>query len=306
MWGNIAFQSMKQSGCSDAMVRRISITKLQRRTAAAVELIALCQTITADGRLADDEIVAFKQWLTDNEHVDLPAKDFLALTVTKILSDGTVTDEERDDLYAAIETALPLDVRADVRARRRAGQDADREQRRIERNAAHAAAREARMRDTPLETWDFMVAGSLYEGRPAVIERYARVGDPVYLARDPANRFSANAIEIRLPNGMQIGFVPETDARDMAPELDSGCPHRAYLKKILAGRRAPIPVVVASLYHPEAAQCPGLVLQHQVPAKASPAATAHDRSAAASPSLLYVAIAVAIVILVLVIWATLG
>src|SRR6266446_9006255 len=262
---------MKQSGCSDAMARRISITKLQRRTAAAVELIALCQTITADGRLADDEIVAFKQWLTDNEHVDLPAKDFLALTVTKILSDGTVTDEERDDLYAAIETALPLDVRADVRARRRAGQDADREQRRIERNAAHAAAREARMRDTPLETWDFMVAGSLYEGRPAVIERYARIGDPVYLARDPANRFSANAIEIRLPNGMQIGFVPETDARDMAPELDSGCPHRAYLKKILAGRRAPIPVVVASLYHPEAAQRPGLVLQHQVPAKASPA-----------------------------------
>jgi HIRAN domain-containing protein len=159
------------------------------------------------------------------------------------------------------------------------------------------------MRDTPLETWDFMVAGSLYEGRPAVIERYARIGDPVYLARDPANRYSANAIEIRLPNGMQIGFVPETDARDMAPELDSGCPHRAYLKKILAGRRAPIPVVVASLYHPESAQRPGVVLQHQVPAKAS--ATAHDRSAATSPSLLYVAIAVTILILVLVIWATL-
>jgi HIRAN domain len=285
------------------MARRISITKLQRRTAAAVELIALCQTMTADGRLADDEIVAFKQWLTDNEHIDLPAKDFLALTVTKILSDATVTDEERDDLYAAIETALPLDIRADVRGRRRTRQDADREQRRIERDAARVAAREARLRDTPLETWDFMVAGSLYEGRPAVIERYARIGDPVYLARDPANRFSANAIEIRLPNGMQIGFVPETDARDMARELDSGCPHRAYLKKILAGRRAPIPVVVASLYHPEAAQLPGCVLQHQVPAKASPAATAHDRSAAASHWLLYVAVAAAIVILVLAIWA---
>jgi hypothetical protein len=158
------------------MARRVSITKLQRRTAAAVELIALCQTITADGRLADDEIVAFKQWLTDNEHVDLPAKDFLALAVTKILSDGMVTDGERDELYAAIETALPPDVRADVRARRRALQNADREQRRIEREAARAA----RMHDTPLETWDFMVAGSLYEGRPAVIERYARIGDPVY------------------------------------------------------------------------------------------------------------------------------
>jgi hypothetical protein len=288
------------------MGRRVSITKLQRRTAAAIDLIALCQTITCDGRLVDEEIVAFKQWLTDNEHVDLPAKDFLALRVTKILSDGTVTDVERDELYTAIEAALPVDVRAEVRARRRALQDADREQRRIEREAAHAAAREARMRDTPLETWDFMVAGSLYEGRPAVVERYARIGEPVYLARDPANRFSANAIEIRLSNGMQIGFVPETDARDIAPELDSGCPHQAYLKKILEGRRAPIPVVVASLYHPEVAQRPGLVLQHQVPAKASPASTAHDRSATASPSLLYVAIAAAIAIMVLVIWAMLG
>src|SRR5512134_4181258 len=118
------------------MARRVSITKLQQRTAAAVELIALCQTITADGRLADDEIAAFRQWLTDNEHVDLPAKDFLALTVTKILGDGTVTDEERDELYAAIEAALPLDVRTEVRARRRTLQDADREQRRIEREAA--------------------------------------------------------------------------------------------------------------------------------------------------------------------------
>jgi hypothetical protein len=62
----------------------------------------------------------------------------------------------------------------------------------------------------------------LYEGRQAVVEKYARIGDSVYLARDPANRFSASAIEIRLTNGMQIGFVPETDARDMAPELDSG------------------------------------------------------------------------------------
>ena len=43
------------------MTRRNSITKLQRRTAAAVELIALSQTITADGRLTDDEIVALKQ-----------------------------------------------------------------------------------------------------------------------------------------------------------------------------------------------------------------------------------------------------
>jgi hypothetical protein len=59
---------------------------------------------------------------------------------------------------------------------------------------------------------------------------------------------------------------------------------------------------MSALYHPEAAQRPGLVLQHQVPAKAVPAARAHDRTA--SPRLLYVAMAIAIVILV--IWATMG
>jgi hypothetical protein len=41
-------------------------------------------------------------------------------------------------------------------------------------------------------------------------------------------------------------------------------------EKILQGRRAPIPVVVAALYSPEA-QRDDLVLQHQVPAKVLPA-----------------------------------
>jgi hypothetical protein len=78
--------------------RRISITKLQRRTAAAVELIALCQTITADGSLTDVEIAALKEWLIDNEKIDVPAKDFLLLTVTKILADGRVSAEKRDNV----------------------------------------------------------------------------------------------------------------------------------------------------------------------------------------------------------------
>lgn len=99
--------------------RRVSITKLQRRTTAAVDLIALCQTITDDGELADVEIAALQEWLRDNERVDLPAKDFLSQVVEKILADGHVTAEERDELYAAIEMVLPPDIRADVRGKRR-------------------------------------------------------------------------------------------------------------------------------------------------------------------------------------------
>jgi len=56
--------------------RRTTITKLQRHTAAGAELIELCQTITEDGALTDDEVMRLKQWLADNRESDLPARDF--------------------------------------------------------------------------------------------------------------------------------------------------------------------------------------------------------------------------------------
>ena len=71
-------------------------------------------------------------------------------------------------------------------------------------------------------------------------------------------------------------------------------------EKILQGRRAPIPVVVAALYSPEA-QRDDLVLQHQVPAKVLPAiGDARTRS----QSIGYVAIAIVLAVLILaVVWA---
>jgi HIRAN domain len=274
--------------------RRISITKLQRRTAAAVELIALCQTITEDGSLTDADIEALKEWLTDNQQAELPAKDFLLLTVTKILADGHVTAEERHELYVAIETALPPDIRADVRGKRTAA----RAQQRAEREAARAAAQQGRRREAPLGTWDFMVAGCRYEGRPDVIRGYAQPGDSVFLARDPANPFSRNAVEIRLSNGLQIGYVPEEDATEIAPDLDSGHPHRAYIKKILTGGRVPIPVVVATIYAPDTGRS-DVVHQHAVPPKQSlPAAAIWPPSG--KRALQYIiAVLIALVVIVL-------
>jgi hypothetical protein len=46
--------------------RRVSITKLQRHTAGGADLISLCQTITDDGHLADEEVMALRQWVDDN------------------------------------------------------------------------------------------------------------------------------------------------------------------------------------------------------------------------------------------------
>jgi HIRAN domain len=114
-----------------------------------------------------------------------------------------------------------------------------------------------------------MVAGVRYEGRPDIISRYANGGDSAFLVRDRDNKFSRNAVEVRLENGMQIGFVPEEDAVEVAAHLDAGRPHVAYIKKILTGGRSPIPVVVASIYGPDAARS-DLVFEHQIPPKTEP------------------------------------
>ena len=97
-----------------------------------------------------------------------------------------------------------------------------------------------------------MVAGVRYEGRPAVIERYAETGAGVRLVRDRGNRHSQFAVAVHLENGKQIGFVPEFDAERLAPLLDEGAKSDAYITKILSGGRSPIPVVQARLYGADA------------------------------------------------------
>ena len=87
-----------------------------------------------------------------------------------------------------------------------------------------------------------------------------------FLVRDRANAFSRNAVEVRLSNGMQAGYVPEEHAIDVAPLLDAGHKHIAYVKKILTGGRTPIPVIVASLFSPDADR-PDAIAEHQVPRK---------------------------------------
>ena len=117
-----------------------------------------------------------------------------------------------------------------------------------------------------------MVAGARYEGRDKVIARYARAGDTVYLVRDPANRYSRNAIEVRLANGLQIGFVPEEFAVELAPLLDGGALHVAVITKILDRGKTPIPVVDVDLYNRDA-QVTGLVGPgRELPAAAMPRA----------------------------------
>jgi len=251
---------------SESSKSRISLTKSQLQTEAGAELLALCQAITEDGSLSEQEIGAMKRWLDDNRSADLPSVAFLTATVERIIADGKVTKEERNELYKAVESALPVEARKEAATHRKMVVAGEQERVRAERRAEKQRAGEERERKRPVASANFMVAGVHYEGRGDVIEKYVGVDDQVFLARDRQNRHSRNAVEIRLQNGYQIGFVPEDDACEIAPLLDEGCLHFAFVPKVLKGRRAPIPVVQAYIYRADSG-ADRAVSQAGVPAK---------------------------------------
>lgn len=252
---------------------RVTVSKRDRETEIGLELLQLCQTITADGQVLDAEIVGLNEWLETNQHVDLPAVPFLSKVVGQIVADGVVTDEERIELCKAIERILPQDLRRYAVLKRREVNEAgrrvaaeERARARLAGTAAREAAEAERLQNAPVTRFNFMVAGVRYKNRAAIVDGIPYANVPVYLRRDPANKFSRNAIEVSLQTGEVVGFVPESEAVDLAPLLDDGCRSRAWIKKILEKTRAgyPIPIVEGEIYNPDSS-VPEAVTQAQMP-----------------------------------------
>lgn len=121
--------------------RRVSITKLQRETASGAELIAICQSITEDGSVTSDEVYSLKRWLEANRDCQLPASQLLFSTVERVIADGKITSQERDDLHRAIEKVLPPDIRNVIRRARQAAQRAETARARATQQTFETAAR---------------------------------------------------------------------------------------------------------------------------------------------------------------------
>ena len=151
------------------------LTSAQLETAEGLELLQLLQTVTQDGTISDEEIRALREWLDINYSADLPAISLLTDKVEKILSDGKVTEEEREAIYCDIENILPPDIQRDVAAKK---SSLDREKRLPGREKI-GKSRDIKF---PVAGFDFMVAGVKYEGNPGVVRYYARQGDDVLLA----------------------------------------------------------------------------------------------------------------------------
>lgn len=244
--------------------QRTSLTKAQLNSSVGLELLSICQSVTSDGKLADEEIKALHNWINSNTAHDLPAIRFLAATIGRVLEDGIITPEERETVAKAIEAVLPTEERKYAAALRRQVTQEERKRLKTAADAAKQEQREIKERNRPIGDADFMVAGSRHDGRSAVITKEVRPGGAAFLKREPRNSHSRNAIAVLTETGRTIGYVPEDWALDIAPLLDEEALHSAVFKKILDYDTGPVPVVVARFYE-SGATVPGALRQDQQP-----------------------------------------
>jgi hypothetical protein len=230
---------MTDRGLPTYLTRQHSLSQAQLATALGAELLSLCQSVTADGHLAPEELQGLQQWVNDADAAALPAVQYLRTSIERVLADGRITPQEYREVYRAVEAILPFE------ARKRALMS------RQQVETAEARRRGVAVADTAIADLTFMVAGVRQEGRPELIERYARVGDVIVLARERDE--SAN-IRVQLSSGAEIGFVPEEESGSLAPLLDGGCRYEARITELLTTGRSPIPVVRAQVFDDRTSQ----------------------------------------------------
>lgn len=235
---------MSQDPSPGRRQRRASLSKQDILSGAAAELLVLLETVTADGRVSDEEGRMLHEWLADKDLADLPGITFLRGILETVLADGVITGDERREIYRAIEKVLPVELRRDAVERRSVFETAER------LRCTDEPEEECRQEisNLPLMTLDFMVAGCAYESRQDTIARHVRDGLPVHFHREPENCHDANAIVVSVADRGQIGYVPREDAAFLAPLLDQGFRFKAYIRKTIEGRNYDIPVVVAHVY----------------------------------------------------------
>ncbi|HRI86733.1 MAG TPA: HIRAN domain-containing protein [Candidatus Hydrogenedentes bacterium] len=250
-------------------VSKVLGTKVVSTDGLAVELLNLCQSITADGTITDTEIGELRKWLESATKSELPAVGFLRDIVALICRDGKIDNEERKQLYSAIETVLPTELRRFAKQRRRIVEALEKAEQRKKTATERELQRLERKASVPLIHADFMVAGVSYEGRGDIVAEHVYEGMTVFLVREPNNKYSKYATGVVLDNGLQIGYVPEEEVGEIAPLLDAGYPYKAFIKKILDSGRVPIPVVVASVFNFDA-PVNGLVTKQNNPPPAPP------------------------------------
>jgi hypothetical protein len=235
---------MTDRGLPTYLTRQHSLSQAQLATALGAELLSLCQSVTADGHLAPEELQGLQQWVNDADAAALPAVQYLRTSIERVLADGRITPQEYREVYRAVEAILPFEARKQALVARQ----------QVETAEAVARRRGEAVADTAIADLTFMVAGVRQEGRPELIERCARAGDVIVLARERDESANTTVIRVQLSSGAEIGFVPEEESGSLAPLLDGGFRYEARITELLTTGRSPIPVVRAQVFVDRASQ----------------------------------------------------
>lgn len=242
-------RTLTGAGMSQTQKRpRVSLTKRQLVEQGALELLSICVDITNDGRVDPAEVMRLKSVLESTDFSELPAAAHLSEVIAAALADGHLSADERQTIHRAIEAVLPTDLRREAIGYRRLLEREERELERADKERIRAESAARRDRDRPIGRGDFMIAGVGIEPRPGVASSHAGVGCWLSLAREADNPYDRNAIAICASNGRMLGYVPASDAVELAPILDGGARYEATVKKVLSGRRGPIPIVKLVVY----------------------------------------------------------
>ncbi len=229
--------------------KRLSLTRADIETTAGLELLQVLQSIADDGQLTEEEVKGLRSWLATNAATNLPSHEYLTTVINEVLRDDIITDDEFKLLHDAVLRVLPPELRSIADLRRREQRKRSSEERKQQRNEEALRGREERDRNRPLERADFMIAGAtIGEDRREACEGCCE-DDVVSLVREPDNPYDSNAILVICEDGSDLGYVPRTLAKDLAPLLDGGARQEFKVKKLLGtSSDRIIPVIVGCLY----------------------------------------------------------
>ena len=239
---------MTEAGLPTYLTRQFALTRPQLATELGAELLSLCQSVTADGRLAPEEIAGLQQWLGDAAAVEMQAARYLRGVIEHVLADGRITPEEYQEVYRAVEAVLPFEARQQAHAARQHAETSDLPAPAPTSTGAAAVTGAAQTDLAPILDVTFMVAGVRQDGRPALIEQHASAGLAVTLDLATTGPHSGGEVAVRLPGGAQIGFVPGAEARQIVPLLQPGSHYSAHIVSVRSSGRSPIPVVRARFF----------------------------------------------------------
>lgn len=237
--------------------RTRTLTNDDLATSAGEELRNHLNQITNDGKLTAREAEELLTLLGRPDFEQMQAvqtfREFLRLAV----EDGDIGDARLRQIYREIEKILPPDLREAAKVRREAAAALQAAEKRAliedEREAVKLARLEQQrivMRSAAAATFDFLVAGIRHYD---FSENMDIAGSAVLLAREPANKFDCNAVQVLLDESTLLGYLPREDASAAAPLLDNGYIYRGVVKRIHRGRNGVCPVVWLELFRPDTA-----------------------------------------------------